>query len=174
MKTLSLLMLAGALAPAVLSAQSPPPPASVPAASSTSNPPLEALRREKVELLHRQATSARRLAGLELEEKIAETEKQLSLLRDPKEDRKAGAVRMRLDRLRADRQSLQEVFQLEEQLETARGAADKRAFQDLEERLAKAREIREFTTTQMDLDEARARVRELEERLAQLSARRGK
>ncbi len=178
MKTISLVLLGGLLVALPVQAEAPAAP--VPSGNSaetttgTTSERLDVLRREKEELRRRQAAAARRLAVLETDEKLAELHRVMAEARASGDDRKLGILQKKMGRIQLDRQWVQESTSLEEQLDAAKASGDNAASQALEARLKQAKEAREFATVQMDLDEARARVRELEARLAELTGRRGK
>ncbi|MBI4869423.1 MAG: hypothetical protein HY816_20985 [Candidatus Wallbacteria bacterium] len=176
MKTISLLLLGGLLGALPLPAedQVPPSTGSTAATTSTTSARLEALRREKEELRRRQAATTRQLAVLESDERLAELHRALADARAAGDDRKVAMLQKKMGRIQLERQWVQESTALEEQLEAANISGDKAAGRALELKLKAARGARELANVQMDLDEARVRVRELEERLAELTGRRGK
>ncbi|MBI2944752.1 MAG: hypothetical protein HYY25_11180 [Candidatus Wallbacteria bacterium] len=178
MKTISLVLLGGLLValPVQAEEQAVPVPSGVSAAATTgtTSERLDVLRREKEELRRRQAAAARRLAILETDEKLAELHRAMSEARASGDDRKLGVLQKKMGRIQLDRQWVQESTSLEEQLDAAQASGDKANSQALEAKLKQAKEARELANVQLDLDEARVRVRELEARLAELTGRRGK
>src|SRR5437879_5864906 len=69
---------------------------------------IEALRKERDDLRRRHAADARRLAFLDVEEKLMDTERQLNQARGAHDDKKVQQMQQRQGRLNIERRWLEE------------------------------------------------------------------